>query len=353
MDAYVDALCVEIRQVGERRRQKIKTIYLGGGTPSLLPSEAINQIVQSVRSNFLLSEQAEISMEANPDTVDSAYLSAVRQSGVNRLSFGAQSAIPAELALLEREHDFETVVRAVEMSRAAGFENISLDMIYGLPGQSLKSWEKSLQAALNLSPNHLSLYALTIELGTPLQGWLKRGQIQAPNPDLAADQYELACRMLERVGYDHYEISNWALPNQACQHNMSYWHNEAYLGLGAGAHGHGAGYRYWIVKQPRVYIRRMHNRATDRYPWSPAVAGKQQLTRDQAVADTMITQLRLLNEGMDLVAFENNFGMRPHEIYPGIIEQLMDWGLLREETQRLLLSKKGQLLSNQVFYRFM
>jgi oxygen-independent coproporphyrinogen-3 oxidase len=273
--------------------------------------------------------------------------------GINRLSSGVQSAIPSELTLLEREHSFETVIRAVEMARTAGFNNLNLDLIYGLPNQTMQTWEKSVQAALALAPEHLSLYCLTIEPGTPMQRWLNNGRISAPDPDLAADQYEFACDLLAKRGFVHYEISNWALPGHECEHNLTYWRNQEYLGLGAGAHGHAAGQRYFVVKQPRVYIRRMAEKATGQYPATPAVAEIYRLTVQEQMSDTIITQLRLLEEGLDLTAFQEMFGRSLYNAYPETAEQLINFGLLHERDARLLLTKKGWFLSNQVFYRFM
>ncbi|HEX6386317.1 MAG TPA: radical SAM family heme chaperone HemW [Anaerolineae bacterium] len=352
-EVYADALVAEIRQVAGDVRRAAHTIFFGGGTPSLMPATTVDRILRAVNEHFALAADTEITMEANPGTVDQDYLTAVRASGVNRLSFGVQSVIPSELALLEREHDFETVVDAVTMSRAAGFNNINLDLIYGVPGQTLASWQQSLGAALALEPTHLSLYCLTIEPGTPMQRWLRNGRIQPPDPDLAADQYELACDSLSERGFEHYEISNWALPGYACRHNLTYWRNREYLGLGAGAHGYAAGYRYQVVKQPRVYLRRLQEDAPTHYPLSTAVAEKHAVGRVEAMSDTVITQLRLLREGLDLDAFAAKFGETPDEAYDGLASQLIEWGLLQADNGRLCLTKRGWLLSNQVFYRFM
>jgi oxygen-independent coproporphyrinogen-3 oxidase len=351
--AYTSALADEIEQVSQGVRRSAHTVYMGGGTPSIMPVEQIEVILRAINDGFLLEEQTEITLEANPDTVDRDYLFALKQLGVNRLSFGAQSADKDELALLGREHDFTTVIRAMEFSRVAGFEDLNLDLIYGLPDQSLLSWELSIRAALELEPAHLSLYCLTIEDGTPMQRWLRSGTIKMPDPDTATDQFDLACDLLAAEGFNHYEISNWARPGRECRHNLSYWRNDQYLGFGAGAHGHAAGYRYWVVRQPRTFIRRMAEKNEAQFPWSSAVAGWNKLSRRETMSDVMITRLRLLNEGLDFAAFQDQFGLRPDEVFPGVIEQLMDFDLLFEEDGRLLLTKRGWFLSNQVFYRFM
>lgn len=352
---YAAGLATEVGQVATAgpRGLSVETIFFGGGTPSLMSPADLDQILQSVRGHFEVAPEAEITMEANPGTVNGAYLDDVRALGVNRLSFGMQSAVAGELSLLEREHDLQTVIDAVRLSRAAGFDNVSLDLIYGLPGQTLDSWETSLQAALDMETEHLSLYCLTIEAGTPMQRWLEKGTIKAPDPDLAAEQYALACRRLAEDGWEHYEISNWARPGRLCAHNLCYWRNGEYLGLGAGAHGHAGGYRYRVVKQPRTYLRRLREGNGHEYPLSSAVDEAHAVTEAEAITDTLITGLRLLQEGIDVAAFEEQFGRSVRQIYGETLDQLLAWELLEEKRGRLLLSERGWFLSNQVFYRLL
>jgi len=381
-EPYVAALAREIEWVGAAApaRSPVETIFFGGGTPSLLTPAQVGALLAAARRAFDLAPDAEITMEANPETIDDEWPAAVRALGVNRLSFGVQSADAGELALLGREHDFATAVRAVEMARAAGFDNLNLDLIYGLPGQSVADWERTLAAVLPLGVEHISLYCLTIEPGTPMERWLHNGTIMAPDPDTAADQYEAACGAMAAAGYGHYEISNWARPGRECRHNLVYWRNEPYLGLGAGAHGSAGGYRYQVVRQPRAYIKRMTNdelRMTNQegspspplpispalplpvspappppFPLSPAVAAHHVVDEAEAMSDTAITQLRLLNEGLDLAAFEARFGRAFDEVYGDEVRQLVGLELLHVEGHRLLLTDKGRFLSNQVFYRF-
>lgn len=356
--AYARALAGEIAQVadayaatGATAPLALHTVFIGGGTPSIMTADALARILRSVRHHFRLLPGAEVTMEANPGTVDAPYLDEVRDLGVNRLSFGMQSARADELAFLEREHDYQAVVDAFRLSRRAGFDNLSVDLIYGLPGQSLAAWQQSLEAAVALEPEHLSLYCLTIEAGTPLHRRLHNGQIQAPDPDLAADQYELACELLAD-GWEHYEISNWTRPGRACRHNLTYWRNQQYLGLGAGAHGHAAGYRYAVVRRPRTYLQRLHDGAPRAYPLSPAVVEAHSLTPAEAMSDTVITQLRLLQEGLDLESFAQRFGQSLRSTYGETVDQLLAWNLLQERAGRLLLTERGRFLSNQVFHRF-
>ena len=357
-DAYVVALKREITQVAslaekEGQLRPARSVYFGGGTPSLLPVSSLQSILDCVAGTFGVTADAEITIEANPEFIDLAYMEGLRTAGVNRLSFGVQSAQANELALLERVHDFQTAVNVVSDARAAGFENFSLDLIYGLPGQSLNSWSASLDAVLALNPAHLSYYCLTIEPGTPMQRWLNNGRITAPDPDLAAEQYSLACRRMADAGFDHYEISNWCLPDRECRHNLTYWRNQEYLGLGAGAHGQAAGYRYHVVKRPRDYIRRLDSGEARHFPISTANAESHFVQDREAMSDTVITQLRLLQEGLDLMAFNKKFGQSLDDIFDGQVTQLEEWGLLQQKNGRLLLTERGWFLSNQVFYRFM
>ena len=352
--AYVDALCEELEQVaGESEPRPVRTVFLGGGTPSLLSPAQIGQIMDKIRARFVLAEDGEVTMEANPETVDAAYLTAVRQTGINRLSFGAQSAVASELELLGRQHSFGRVQEIVAAARTAEFHNSSIDLIYGVPGQTLVSWQQSLEAALSLDTTHLSLYCLTIEPGTPMHRWLGNGQISPPDPDLAADQYDLTRDLLASAGFGHYEISNWARPGYESEHNLAYWRNFEYLGLGAGAHGHAAGVRYSVVRQPRVYIRRLTSgELASGYPLSTAVADTTLLTPSDQMGETMMMGLRLLQEGVSEAEFATRFGQSLGDVYGAELEKLAEWGLLEQTHGRVRLTAKGMFLSNQVFHHF-
>jgi oxygen-independent coproporphyrinogen-3 oxidase len=357
-EQYIHALEREIEQVAiladmAGQKRPFHTLFFGGGTPSLLSVSELQRVLNCVQNTFGLTSDSEITLEANPDTVDKIYLEELRQIGINRLSFGVQSALADDLALLERTHDFATVIEVVSEARAVGFDNLSLDLIYGLPGHNMSSWAKSLEATLELAPDHLSLYCLTIEPGTPMHRSLANGHIVQPDADLTAEQYKFACQMLAEHGFEHYEISNWAMPDHECRHNMTYWRNQEYLGLGAGAHGQANGYRYGLVKRPRVYIRRMDEGDGSVFPLSGAVAESHKVSRSEAMSDTVITQLRLLQEGLDLSAFTRRFGQSLDEAYDGLSSQLIEWGLLTQTDGRLLITERGRFISNQVFYRFM
>jgi oxygen-independent coproporphyrinogen-3 oxidase len=364
---YVSALRREIDLVSEGaarmlRGQKlpVKTIFFGGGTPSLLPVEALEEIMTTLNGCFDLLPDVEVTLEANPGTLSLAYLEALRQSGINRLSLGMQSAHPEELALLERQHDFSDVVRAVTWARQAGFDNLNLDLIFGLPDQSQAAWRSSLDLALGLKPEHLSLYSLTIEHGTPLQHWAARGLISEPDPEAAAEMYEWAMARLGRAGYQQYEISNWARRDRegnllACRHNLQYWRGLPYLGLGAGAHGYAGGIRTANVLAPSAYIQRMKTGQVQEFPCTPATASIRTVERLDELGETMMMGLRLVEEGVGEGDFSARFGQNLGEVYGAQIERLVGLGLLEwggERSDRLRLTERGRLLGNQVFVEF-
>ena len=261
---YISALCREIQFVSQAEGEKlsIHSVFFGGGTPSLLPPAAVEKVMMVLDQAFELLPGVEVSLEANPGTLSFAQLRDLNSLGVNRLSLGMQSAQPGELLMLDRQHDLEDLIQSVRWGRQAGFLNLNLDLIYGIPYQTLENWAGSLQMALSLQPEHLSLYALTLEHGTPFDHWIARGLVAAPDDDLAADMYETATEMLDKAGFEQYEISNWAKRSQigevwACRHNLQYWRLLPYLGFGAGAHGYAKGVRTANVLTPIAYIQRM------------------------------------------------------------------------------------------------
>lgn len=328
------------------------TIYLGGGTPSLLPAGEVARLLDHCHSHFRVAD-AEVSLEANPGTVDLSYMRLLREAGVNRLSLGVQSFQGRFLRCLGRLHTGAQAKQAHRWARQAGFENISLDLIYGLPRQGLSLWRRDLEETLALGPEHVSLYSLTIEEGTPLARSLKAEE--APDPDLAADMYILAEELLGRAGYEHYEISNWALPGKGCRHNLTYWHNLPYLGLGAGAHSYLWGYRFNNVASPEAYIRRMksHRATPGLGPRAkPAVARAQRIGRRLEMAETAMLGLRLV-EGMDLETLARRFGRSPGRLYRRQRLELAELGLAEEVGGRLRLTPRGRLLGNEAFLRFL
>jgi len=245
-----------LRAAGLPEREA-STVFFGGGTPTLLPVGDLAAMLASVRSAFGLAEGAEVTTEANPDSVDAAYLIALRQAGFTRVSFGMQSAVPSVLATLERTHDPERIPLVVQWARDAGLA-VSLDLIYGTPGETLDDWRASLVHAIAQAPDHISAYALIVEDGTKLARQIRVGEVAAPSDDLQADMYELADELLEAAGYRWYEVSNWSrTPEDESRHNLAYWQGHDWWGIGPGAHSHVGGVRWWNVKHPAAYADRM------------------------------------------------------------------------------------------------
>ncbi|TFD23926.1 radical SAM family heme chaperone HemW [Cryobacterium lyxosi] len=237
--------------------REVATVFFGGGTPTLLPVTDLTRMLAAVREQWGLADGAEVTTEANPDSVDAAYLGALADAGFTRVSFGMQSAVPHVLATLERTHDPERVPLVVEWARAAGLD-VSLDLIYGTPGESLANWRTSLEQALSLQPDHLSAYSLIVEDGTKLARQIRRGEIAPTDDDQQADFYELADELLAAAGYDWYEVSNWATSDaHRSRHNLAYWTGQDWWGVGPGAHSHVGGVRWWNVKHPAAYSERM------------------------------------------------------------------------------------------------
>lgn len=373
MAPYTEALCREIRLVGEAGGRPVAhTLYFGGGTPSLLPLELHARIFAALHESFTLTSDCEVTLEANPGTLSRTYLEGLRALGVNRLSLGVQSSHPHELRLLDRLHLFGDVVQAVSWARAAGFENINLDLIFALPHQTLAQWQATLHRVLALGPEHISAYALSLEHGTPMRAWVYRGLLPMPDPDLAAEMYEWASETLERYGYVQYEISNWARddripqtaddsnpkseirnPQFACRHNLQYWRNGEYLGFGAGAHGHAAGLRYSNVLAPGAYIRRIESGEHRPYPLSPAVSECTRLGPEDAMGETMMMGMRLVREGVSSAEFERRFGVSLETRYPRELRSLQRRGLIEWDGERARLTRAGRLLGNQVFREFL
>jgi oxygen-independent coproporphyrinogen-3 oxidase len=347
-------MCRELEWLGQSTSEPLETLYFGGGTPSLLSPMQIAQIVNTCRQAFTLIPTAEITLEANPESIDQRYLEQLRNIGINRLSIGMQSAHANELRLFARQHDTNTVAGAVKMARCAGFDNISLDLIYGTPHQTLDSWRESVEAALALAPDHLSLYSLILEPDTALTRSVERGWLPKPDDDLAADMYDLADTLVTDAGLQQYEISTWARSGAMCQHNLHYWHNLPYLGAGAGAHGYAGNLRYEVVRSPQQYIDlAMQQSEPLPFPLTPTVEHTQPIDLRESMAEHMITGLRLLNEGVSLTEFEHRFGLPLDHVYGSALDQLLDYGMLIRENDSIKLTSRARLVSNQVFMRFM
>ena len=312
--AYLDALRYEIALIGQAAGSSapVHTVFFGGGTPSLVPPDGISALLEQIRRYFNLLPDSEITMEANPGTVSRVQLDALRAMGINRLSFGMQSAHLEELQFLERIHSFGDVIDAVRWARQAGFDNLSLDLIFGLPFQNLGRWKSTLEYALSLKTEHLSLYSLTVELGTRLNTWVQQGIIPEPDDDLAAEMYEYAMMHLARRGFRQYEISNWARVSEkgvdyVSRHNLQYWLDLPYLGLGAGAHGYAAGLRTANVDGIGQYIQRMKQDSDLDFPLSPANLSRDAVDWQTETQEWMMVGLRLTEQGVSRAVFRKAF----------------------------------------------
>lgn len=290
---FVDAAIAELELAGRVLGDppSVDTVFVGGGTPTLLPPEDLVRFLVEVRERWGLADDAEVTTEANPDTVTEDTLRTLAEGGFTRVSLGMQSAVPGVLATLDRTHDPANVAKAVTASRAAGLA-VSLDLIYGTPGETLEDWRTSLRTALALEPDHLSAYALTVEDGTKLAARVRRGELPTPTGDDEADKYELADELLTDAGYDWYEISNWSRTAEGrCRHNEAYWRSDDWWGIGPGAHSHVGGVRWWNLKHPAAWAARLAE-------GSPAAA-REVLTDEQRSDEEILLGVRL-REGLPI-----------------------------------------------------
>ncbi len=379
-ERYARALVREIELTAELHgRLPVRTIYFGGGTPTLLSLNQFEVVLRACTNHFSVTEGAEISVEGNPDGLSEDYLCGLRVLGVNRLSLGAQVFDDAKLRLLGRTHSAADIATAVECARRVGFDNLNLDLIYGLPDQSLADWQATLNRAIDFDPDHISCYALQVEEHTALQVQVARGRLPAPDPDLTADMYDLARARLAAAGFCHYEISNWArsvsgfgfrvsgyrpwlAPDQLetrnpkpetlaselkpCEHNLIYWRNEPYLGLGAGAHGWFGGERTVNELRPRTYMERVEAGEL------PVVA-REPIDLPLEMAETVFQGLRLVEEGLEFERFARRFGRRLEVVYGQELRELRQMGLITVDEQRVRLAPEALLVSNEVFERFL
>ncbi len=350
-EPYVRALLTEIELAGTLAQhadgtpRRSRTLFFGGGTPSLLSVAQITRVIDACRRAFAVDEVAEISLEANPGTLSLEQLSGLRDSGVNRLSLGAQSFDAELLKVLGRIHSPEEITQAVHNARRAGFTSINLDFMFGLPDQTMRHWRETLDEALALRPEHLSLYSLIIEEGTPFYTWAHEGRITPGDEDVCADMYEYADERLQAEGYENYEISNWALPGHACRHNLTYWQNLPYLGMGAGAHSCFGGRRFSNVLEPLEYIRLLRTRQRPE-------AESEIIGHTQEMSETAILALRTAM-GLHLPTFEQRFGEPFTQFVGNRLELVEEAGLLERQSGWLRLSKRGRLLGNEVFLRLL
>lgn len=333
-DSFHEVLCSEIDLAADSLGEcRVTTVFVGGGTPTLLGSTGLNPIVQRIRDRFDVAPDAEITTEANPDSVSLQMLEELRSGGFTRLSLGMQSAAPAVLQVLERTHTPGASRQAVAWARAAGFDHVNVDLIYGTPGESDDDLRISLHEVLDAGVDHVSAYALIVEDGTALSRKVVRGDIPAPDDDVCADRYEIIDATLSAAGMPWYELSNWAIPGSQCQHNIAYWTGANWWGIGPGAHSHVRGERWWNVKHPATYKQRLDDET------SP-VAEREVLTSDQQYAESVMLGIRLVD------------GMARCDISDAkAVNELMRDGLLTTVTgndERVALTMRGRLLADTV-----
>ena len=285
--SYIDLLAREIEFARQTSDAKVvPTIFFGGGTPTLMESKDLGRVITNIATHFELARDAEITTEANPDTVTKEKLAELREAGFNRISFGMQSAVPHVLQALDRTHNPENVHKATTWAREVGFTQVSVDLIYGTAGESMEDWELTVDTALALPITHISAYALIVEDGTKLGAQVKRGEVVMPDDDQTADKYLLADEKFSAAGFDWYELSNWSKPGSECRHNIAYWNGDNWWGAGAGAHSHIDGRRFWNVKHPAAYSQRVSVSGG-------AVADQEILSDSQRRSEEIMLQIRL------------------------------------------------------------
>jgi oxygen-independent coproporphyrinogen-3 oxidase len=342
-DTFHELLATEVRYaadvMGDARRPA-DTVFVGGGTPTLLGAAALVAVLDVVRAEFGLAPDAEITTEANPDSVDEDLMSSLLEGGFTRISLGMQSSSSSVLRVLERTHTPGAGVEAARTARRVGFEHVNLDLIYGTPGEADVDLRRSVNDALEADVDHVSAYALIVEDGTPLARRVRRGELPMPDDDVAATRYGIVDEVLSAAGMDWYEVSNWARPGGECRHNLAYWHDDDWWGIGPGAHSHVGGQRWWNVKHPRTYAERLAKGA------SPE-EDREVLTGDQQRMERIMLGLRL-SEGLPVAALGEGAGEAvTAEVDAGLLDRVALSG------GRLVLTDRGRLLADAVIRRLL
>jgi len=347
MEPYLTAVLAEAETLIRRRPGgPLRTVYFGGGTPSMMTATQVGAILDRLEALCGLGAGCEVTLEAHPATVDLNTLHRFRSSGVTRLSFGGESLNQAELTRLGRGHSGERVVELVELGQRARFESINVDLMYGIPGQTIDTWGSTLCRALEAAPDHLSLYPLQIESRTVYGRDWERNRLTVPEDEAVTEMYHLACRLLAARGYEHYEVANWALPGHHCRHNLAYWHNEEFFAIGVGAHGYLKPYRTENVPQTTRYIRMLREGAL---PRAHAVF----VDATAELNETVMLRLRLLGDGLDLEEIRRRFGIDLGDRFAPAMEELSAHDLLHVENGRITLTETAVPLANEVWERFM
>lgn len=342
---YVDALCREIAARADRGT-RVATVFFGGGTPTELTAQDLGRILETVRASFQVDADAEVTAEANPGDASLEYLVALREGGFNRLSFGVQTFNDRLLKTIDRLHSGDDARQALLLAREAGFDNLSLDLMFALPRQTMADWDRSIDAALALDIPHLSLYSLIVEEHTPFWARRERGKLPAlPSEKVEADMFARAISRMTAAGYRHYEVSNYARPGYESRHNQIYWRNEAYFGFGAGAVSYLEEVRSTNVRRPSHYIDTILRQGT-------ATADEERLTPEETRGETIMVGLRM-REGIDLTKFEERFGVRVEVTYGEVISKHVATGLLERTDTHLCLTEHGLFLANDVMADFL
>lgn len=345
ISSYISALYQEITTYSKKlKKSNIKTIYLGGGTPTILSGVQIYNILEFCKSKFTIDKDAEITIEANPGTLDGEKIKLLIESGINRLSLGAQSFNNLFLKKLARIHNTQDIIDSYYLAREKGFNNINIDIMFALPEQTTEDLQVTLKKAVSLKPDHLSLYNLTIKPGTEYYKKYKKGKLKLPNEDEEFDMYNWAIKFLEESGFEHYEISNFARPYKRSMHNLIYWQNKPYLGIGAGAYSFIKGYRYMNYESPARYVKEM---MSGKLP----VDNGEKLSLRKRMIETIILGLRT-KDGVGYKKFKTRFGVNLNDIFFKQVNKLVNLALLEKGHCKIKLTKKGIFLANTVFREF-
>jgi oxygen-independent coproporphyrinogen III oxidase len=343
---YVEALLSELKFYSTTlKKYSVLTVFMGGGTPTILPPLQLKKILQTVGHNFNLTSECEITIEANPATIKLETLQEIRSAGYNRISIGVQSFDEKELQLLERVHNEVEIHSTVHRARAANFKNLSMDLMFALPDQTIEKWQSHLKQAIAKNPDHLSTYNLTIEPATAFFKLHEKGKFCVPHEDIQLEMYKMTIQALEDAGYTQYEISNFSKPGMESQHNINYWNNGEYLGVGAGASSYLNGERFKNVNLPSIYIREIETKAN-------AIDTRERLEPLQAMGETLMLGLRLL-KGISIDVFENRFQVSFQKVYGKAVESLLNQELITYNQNRIALSRKGLFLADSVILKFL
>jgi len=346
--AYIKALKREILTVP--RGTSFSTLFIGGGTPTVLPADVLRDLIAHIFDHLSFPDNYEATIEANPGTLDHEKLTAIRESGINRLSIGVQSFNDDELMLLGRMHTRSIAEKAVHLAEDAGFKNIGIDLIYGIPQQSMASWKETLEMATTLRPQHIASYELTVENGTTLSAAYREGILQSPDDELTGEMYSHAIDHLVSEGYRHYEISNFAIPGYPCRHNLNYWDRGEYYGVGVAAHSFVKDHRFFNSGDLQDYLR------TVSYKGSP-VRGREDIKGDKAISEALFLGLRK-TEGIKVESFLKRYGLNILTKFQDELADMQEQGLIEIENSEcsnetgLRLTRRGLLLSNEVFVKF-